>query len=667
MSAAHFPKRIPQSVKLRPERSYVAHTWLDILFRQLKRLFVRPLLSLLMPERFTVRRILRRANALEAMDEPAFQAHIANVRARLIKEGVHKALIQESFATIREASGRSLGMRHHHTQIRASLILLRGAIAEMATGEGKTLAGTLASITAAMAGIKVHVITTNDYLAARDCEEMQPLFSYMAVNACAITNDSDREARQQAYQSDIMYCSNNELVFDYLKDSLVLGDRKCTGDLFSDVIVGDRNESGNLMMQGLVFAIVDEADSVFIDESRTPLVISGGDVAMADEEAFLRSILEVAGQLIENRHYRIDQKNNRILLTERGKEAVEEISLDIGSNWLNLIRREQMMAQALTALHLFHRDKHYLVQEEKIVIVDEYTGRPSGDRSWEGGLHQLIEIKEDCPLSKPKKTLAKISYQNFFRKYHFLSGMTGTGAEVRKELLSVYSLTVESVPLLQKSKRRMLATRVLKNQQQKLEAIVEAACTQASLGRAVLVGAASVKQSEAIAGLLIERQIAYELLTAKQDEEEAEIVARAGTAGKITIATSMAGRGTDIKLEASVKAAGGLHVIIGELHDSARVDRQLAGRCARQGDPGSVEFILSMEDPLIQMFAPVTGAQMAGLLGWWPGLLSLCGKWLHRYCQLRIEMKHARERKMTLKNDQKERSTLAFLDGGKWH
>jgi len=480
-------------------------------------------------------------------------------------------------------------------------------------------------------------------------------------------HEAELEERQMAYKSDIMYCSNKERAFDYLKDGLVLGRRKDSGALYKDVVRHGDGEINRLMMQGLVFAIVDEADSVFIDESRTPLVISGGDVAMAEEESFLASMLEVAKQLREGLHFTIDRKHKRVLLTKKGRETVEDVTLEVGGTWLNLIRREQMMAQALSALYLFERDRHYIVQEDEIVIVDEYTGRPSIGRSWEGGLHQLIELKEECALTKPKKTLAKISYQNFFRKYHFLAGMTGTGDEVTRELLSVYGLYVSKVPLLNKSKRKVLGRHVYPTQTEKLQAVVESAQRQVGVGRSVLIGAASVFQSEQISKLLHDKSIPHALLTAKQDEDEADIIKQAGQAGRITIATSMAGRGTDIKLEESVKAAGGLHVIIGELHDAARVDRQLAGRCARQGDEGSVEYLLSMEDPLIEMFAPRVGRGVASMFGWSSFMLNIIGARVHRYCQFRLELKHAKERKMTLKNDEKERTTLAFLEGGKWH
>lgn len=379
-----YPQKVQTSVKHRPEKAFKNLTWFDQIFYWLyKNVFV-GLCHLFISDGRVVKKIIRRSEAFSELTEAEFQQLIIDVRAALVEQGVNNQTLVESFAMVREAAFRTLSMRHHHTQIRASLILLRGMVAEMATGEGKTLAGTLASCTAAMAGIKVHVITTNDYLAQRDCEEMQPLFDYLQIKAATITNESEIPERQAIYGGDIIYCSNNELVFDYLKDSLVLEDRRDPLDIHREAIDGSSDFLNRLMHQGLAFAIVDEADSVFIDESRTPLVISGGDVDMEDEEDYLRTVMSVATHLIEGTHFTLDLKNCRVLMRAKGVEAAEEICMDIGTPWYNLIRRQQMLTQALSALHLFHRDKHYIVVDDKIVIVDEYTGRPSGDRSWEG-------------------------------------------------------------------------------------------------------------------------------------------------------------------------------------------------------------------------------------------------------------------------------------------
>lgn len=663
-----LPKRHGDCVRLRPEKEYVELSWLDRFCRSAYSRLLWPLLGLV-SGRGQVAAILAESELLQSLNEDEFQARVQNLRFSLVQQGLTPPLLVSAFAIIREAAGRSLGMRHHSTQISASLILLQGQVAEMATGEGKTLAGTLASVTAAMAGVKVHVITTNDYLAERDCDDMQPLFRYLGVEASVVTNEASPEQRVALYQADIVYCSNNELVFDYLKDTLLLKERRDSADIYRDTVDGEDNFSHRLMHRGLVFAIVDEADSVLIDESRTPLVISGGEVPMPDTEAELQQMMAMARTLEAGPDYELDTKLHRVIFLVPGKkklEALNKTEQHAGQlHWHQLARREELVIQALTALHLFDRDKQYIVSDGKVMIVDEYTGRLSPDRSWEGGLHQMIEIKEDCELTKAQKTLAKISYQQFFKKYFYLSGMTGTAQEVSHELFSVYGLLVKKVPLLRPSQRRRVAYQVAASLEQKQHLIVAAAVAAAAAGRSVLIGTATVRLSECLAQEMQQQGIEYELLTAKQDGEEAEVVKLAGQPGRITIATSMAGRGTDIKLSAEVKNAGGMHVIICELQDAARIDRQLEGRCARQGDPGTVEYILSFEDPLVRTFGKLGYRILRPLMvtAW---LRNTLGRGLQRYSQLRLESKHKKERSLTERGDEKERNALAFLGGGKW-
>lgn len=668
MSSSGLPTRHAASVILRPERSHYTLTWFDRSMRRLYCSLIWPLRRPLLIRQRLVNRIIALSDALQPLSEQAFTEHRQQVRQQLVEQGITSDTLPIAFAMVREAAGRSLGMRHHHTQIRASLIMLQGMVAEMATGEGKTLACTLASATAALAGVKVHVVTTNDYLAERDCEEMLPLFDYLGLSAGALIEGCELPERQKIYASDVLYCSNNELVFDYLKDSLVLGEKRDSIDIYrAQVTGGSRPLAPRLMHQGLVFAIVDEADSVFIDESRTPLVISGGDLPTADSEEFLREMYAFALSLDAQRHYRIDAQLRRILLLEAGREALkahfDAEGLDL--NWHQHARSEELLVQALSAMHLYQRDKHYIVGDEKVMIVDEYTGRLAPDRSWEGGLHQLIEVKEECEITQPQKTLAKISYQQFFRKYFYLSGMTGTAHEVRDEFHGVYGLLVCKVPLLRKSRRYRSGYHVLPTMATKETAIVTAVQRMVEAGRPTLIGTATVDQSERLAERLEAAGVIFELLTAKQDADEAAVVARAGEPGRVTLATSMAGRGTDIKLSAEAREAGGLHVIICELQDASRIDRQLEGRCARQGDPGSVEYILSLEDPLVQVYGQ-TLAALASPLFKLPVIGATLGRHLQRYCQWRLESKHARERRLTQRSDERERNMLAFLGGGKW-
>ncbi len=665
--SSRFPSRYPVSVINRPEALLQQPSWLDGFLRGAYSRLGWPARRTFLGLGRTSEKVIARSQELQSLDEEAFERHQQSVREMLARKGLTLPTVIESFAMVREASGRSLGMRHHHTQIRASLLMLYGMVAEMATGEGKTLACTLASATAALAGVKVHVVTTNDYLAQRDCEEMLPLFEYLGLVAGALHNDAELNERQVIYAADILYCSNNELVFDYLKDSLVLGERKDSIDLYRDQLAGRQAFTQKLMHQGLVFAIVDEADSVFIDESRTPLVISGGELPMADSEELLRHVMDIAVSYGEGDEFTIDWLHRRVLLNKHGQRRMEELVEGGGAEWSwhQKARAEELLMQALSALHLFQCDKHYIVSDGKVMIVDEYTGRLAADRSWEGGLHQMIEIKEDCELTQPQKTLAKISYQQFFQKYFYLSGMTGTAHEVRHEFFSVYNLLVCKVPLLKQSRRQQIGFRVLPTMIDKERAIVEAVIRQRSEQRAVLVGTATVAQSERLSQLLQEAGIEFELLTAKQDSNEAEVVAQAGQPGRVTIATSMAGRGTDIKLAADTRDAGGLHVIICELQDASRIDRQLEGRCARQGDPGSVEYILSFEDPLILVYGKRLTQLLAPVI-MMPVMGPAVARRIQIYCQRRLEKKHARERKHTFQSDQKERSRLASLGGGKW-
>nr|WP_233710361.1 hypothetical protein [Aestuariicella albida] len=678
---SRWPVRHAVSVALRPERDAYTLSWLDRLWRSVYERCLWPWQKVWFSPGRLARVIIAKSENLQSLSEVDFQQHLRCVEQRLVREGINRETLTLAFAAVREAAGRSLGMRHHHTQIRASLIMLRGMVAEMATGEGKTLACTLASATAALAGIKVHVVTTNDYLAERDCEEMLPLFRYLGLSAGALTNELELPERQQVYQFDILYTANNELVFDYLKDMLVLGERRDSVDVYRDSLVsGAAAVTARLMHQGLVFAIVDEADSVFIDESRTPLVISGGELPQADSEEFLRRIMALAKTLIEGQHFRMIWQQRRLYLLPEGKEALENMTgaEDAGLSWIERARSEELLQQALSALHLFLRDKHYIVgidpkdegnesgeAKRKVMIVDDYTGRLAADRSWEGGLHQLIEIKENCELTSPQKTLAKISYQQFFRKYFYLSGMTGTAKEVKSEFYTVYGLLVCKVPLLRKSLRRLSRYRVFPTMEAKEQAIVKAVRDAVADNRAVLVGTATVDQSERLAERLREAGVAFELLTAKQDADEAGVVARAGEPGRVTLATSMAGRGTDIKLAPKTREAGGLHVIISELQDASRIDRQLEGRSARQGDPGSVEYVLSFEDPLVKVYG-------LDLYRWLRPVFTLpyvghwAGRRLQRYCQWCLERKHARERRMTQKTDEREKKMLAFLGDGKW-
>jgi preprotein translocase subunit SecA len=528
-------------------------------------------------------------------------------------------------------------------------------IAEMETGEGKTLTATLAAATAALAGRAVHVITVNDYLAERDAAWMRPVYEALGLSVGCVRSGMDPDARRAAYGCDVAYCSNKEIAFDYLRDRMVLGGQPRAIALRLDALVG-AGVRRRLLLRGLQFAIVDEADSVLIDEARTPLILSG-EAHHGQEEAVHHQALDLARQLADA-DFQVREEG--IEITESGGRRLEKLAHALTGVWKGPRRREQLVRQALTALHSFKRDKHYLVRDGKVVIVDEFTGRLMPDRSWEQGLHQLIEIKEGCEVTGRRETLARISYQRFFRRYVHLAGMTGTAAEVAGELWAVYGLRVARIPTHRPMRRSRHPDRIYGSSGARWRAVVDAIEKQRREGRPVLVGTRSVEASEHLATLLDAAQVPYRLLNARQDRDEAEIIARAGAPGCVTVATNMAGRGTDIKLAPGISEIGGLHVIATELHDSGRIDRQLFGRGARQGDPGSCEAILAIEDDLVETFFPLAADRLGGR----DRIAQRLGRIAFRAAQWRAERIHSRARRDLLDLDDYLGDVLAFAGRG---
>jgi preprotein translocase subunit SecA len=565
------------------------------------------------------------------------------------------------FALIRELSFKILGMRHFHTQVRGGKILLDGMVAEMETGEGKTLTATLAAGASALAGIPVHVITVNDYLTERDAQWTAPLYSAMGLTTGFIIHGMTPEERRAAYSKDIVYCTNKEIVFDYLKDWITLENRRDSLRLNAEYLYDKNLRIKKLLLRGLHYAIVDEADSVLIDEARTPLIISGQGESSENEHEFFRQAVDLAVKLEEGTHFTVNIADHNIKLTPEGEEVINYNAAYMGPLWRGKVRRVEIVRLALSAIHFFKRDEQYMVSNGKVQIIDEFTGRVMADRSYEKGLHQLIEVKEGCEISKQSVVLARISYQRFFRRYLRLSGMTGTAKEVKGELSSVYNLPVVTVPTYKKKIRKVYPDRLCITEKNKWEEVADRILDFHSKGRPVLVGTRSVAASERAGEVLSRRNLPFRTLNAKQDKEEADIISEAGKEGKITIATNMAGRGVDIKLEEKVVALDGLHVIITERHEAGRIDRQLAGRCARMGDPGSFEAILSLEDPILEK----------GRGGFW--------KWAALYyphkksmlwcyflknailsAQKKTERVHAKMRKNLLKEDERRGNMLSF-------
>jgi preprotein translocase subunit SecA len=468
-------------------------------------------------------------------------------------------------------------------------------------------------------------------------------------------------ARRAAYECDVTYVTNKEVAFDYLRDRIAIGPRASRTLLQLERLAGDETRLGKMVLRGLSYAIVDEADSVLVDEARTPLIISSGGGPGGDDRRVYTAALAVAGRLVAGRDFRVDPRDRAVHLTEVGGTELDQLTRVLGGVWASRRRREELTRQALTALHLYQRDRHYVVRDRKVHVIDEFTGRLMSDRSWEHGLHQLIEVKEQCPVTGRHEPLARISYQRFFRRYLRLGGMTGTARETAAELWNVYRLAVASVPTNRRLRRHGAGDRVYATAEAKWRALVERIAELHREQRPILVGTRSVAASEHLSALLIAADLPHRVLNARQDKEEADIVARAGELGRITVATNMAGRGTDIRLGPGVAKRGGLHVLATERHEAGRIDRQLAGRCGRQGDPGSHEAFVSLEDEIVAVHASWldrwlarVATRRAGRTGEWLAALVV------RRAQRAAERLHARMRRDLLKLDEHLTTALAF-------
>ena len=659
-SAAHLARPGPVT-GLYPEHREEPPTPLDQAARQLGGSVRQAFGSYAFSYWGAVRRIEARGEELSKVSDSELRTAVDDLRRNLVSRGFRRELGIEAFALVREQADRTLGMRHFPVQLIGGWVLLQGRVAEMQTGEGKSLTATLAAATAALAGVPVHVITVNDYLVQRDAELMGPLFRALGLRVSAVNAEMQPQAKREAYRADITYCTNKQLVFDYLRDRLALGSSPGWLRVGLESLSLEQPRGEQVLLRGLCFGIVDEADSVLIDEARTPLIISSGSECAPSAERTYREALEFARVLNAGEDYLMRVKEREIELTESGEARLERFGNSAGGLWRGKHRREDLMHQALNALHFFHRDRDYLVRDDKVHIIDEFTGRLMSDRSWERGLHQLIEAKEGCQLTGQHLTRAKISYQRFFRRYLHLCGMTGTASDVRGELWSVYGLNVVKVPTNKPLRRRALSERMFRSSDARWLAIVSRVQQMRDEGRSVLVGTRSVEGSERLSQLLTESGIQHQVLNARQDRGEADIVAGAGGARRVTVATNMAGRGTDIKLDATVAMAGGLHVIASERHEARRIDRQLFGRCGRQGDPGSFEAILSLEDELLISFSPVHWRRLAGMISPRQGPLpGWAGKMLSYCAQTRAEGHHSKLRRRLLKLDDQLGDLLAF-------
>jgi preprotein translocase subunit SecA len=519
-------------------------------------------------------------DAVAKLSDSELQAKTDEFKVRLANGETLDQLLPEAYAVVREASTRVLGMRHFDVQLMGGVILHQGRIAEMKTGEGKTLVATLPVYLNALTGKGVHVITVNDYLATRDSEQMGKLYNFLGLSVGLIVHGLDFNQRKEAYAADITYGTNNEFGFDYLRDNMVMHPQ-------------------NMVQRELNFALVDEVDSILIDEARTPLIISG--VAEKPKD-YYTMVSKIIPRLKAEQDYTVDEKAKNVVLTEEGVTHVEQL---LGIN--NLSDESNMelahhVNQGLRAHVIMHRDRDYVVKDGQVIIVDEFTGRLMFGRRYSEGLHQAIEAKEGVKIEKESQTLATITFQNYFRMYNKLAGMTGTAKTEEDEFRGIYGMDVVIIPTNKPVVREDRPDVVYRTQMGKYKAIVEKVVERYEAGQPVLVGTVSIQISELISELLRRRGIPHQVLNAKYHEKEAEIVAQAGQSKMVTIATNMAGRGTDIVLGEGVKDMGGLYIIGTERHEARRIDNQLRGRSGRQGDPGFTQFYISLEDDLMRRF-----------------------------------------------------------------
>ena len=554
-------------------------------------------------------------SSIKPLSDGEIKERVLNLKRSVQSGNSLNSIIPESFALVREAAKRTLGERHYDVQLAGGLILHNGKIAEMKTGEGKTLVSTLPAYLNSLSGKGVHIVTVNDYLAKRDSEWMGKVFNYLGITTGCITNELQDFERKKNYNCDVTYATNNELGFDYLRDNM-------------------KYELDEMVQKSHEYCIVDEVDSILIDESRTPLIISG----KLEDKTSMYNVSDSLINYLQIKDYELDEKNKNVILTDVGVDKIEKLltqkSLLKNNNFydpanLDLVHHTN---QALKANLIFKRDKDYIVRDGKVQIIDEFTGRVLSGRRFSDGLHQALEAKENVKIEEENQTLASITYQNYFRLYKKLAGMTGTAMTESEEFYDIYKLNVVSIPTNKKMLRKDFNDQIFRTEEEKYNAITNKIIECNTIGQPVLVGTTSIEKSEKISNFLSKKKIKHNVLNAKQHDKEAKIIAEAGKTKSVTIATNMAGRGTDIKLggnkdfnedgiiknlddykknELNVKSLGGLFIIGTERHESRRIDNQLRGRSGRQGDPGSTIFFISLQDELLRLFG---GDSIDGML-----------------------------------------------------
>ena len=596
-----------------------------------------------------VRQIESKAADLEQIDDVALKRLGRSLAYRAKSGEPVDTLLIDSFAATREAGRRRLSMRHYDVQMLAGVALVRGAIVEMQTGEGKTLVATLPLVLYALAGKGAHLATVNDYLARRDAEWMTPIYEALGLKVGIVESQMDFDQRRKAYACDVTYGTAKEFGFDFLKDRLMNREiAEGRGDLGATLTGKSTGGAAKLLQRPYWFALVDEADNVLIDEARTPLIIaSPPGEAQAVQQALFRFCATAAGTLERDEDFEKDVQKQTCELLGRGRSRVRAMPRPPELEAVSLLEIYDAVERGLRARQFFSRDRQYVVREGKIVIIDEFTGRAAEGRTWRDGLHQAVEAQEGLEITVPSGHAARITIQDLFARWPHLAGMTGTIATSARELARTYDVSVGVVPTNKPAIRQRLEPVVCGTYQEKLQKIVAEIAEMHAQERPVLIGTRSIDKSEDLSRLLEAAGLPHTVLNARHIEKEAEIVAQAGQRGQITVSTNMAGRGTDIKLGEGVEAIGGLHVICTELHDSARIDRQLVGRCGRQGDPGTWRQYVSLDDEiLIAGFGPKRAAAIAaGLRGRLDGdpdrLLDT-----FKRAQKKVEARHQRQRRV---------------------
>ena len=552
--------------------------------------------------RSQVSRVERMAASLESLEDQEIQQRSLALRYQSQSGKPLTKLVIEGYALVREAARRSIGMSHYPVQLLGGIAMFQNSIVVMQTGEGKTLTATLPLFLHALTGNGAHLATANDYLAARDAEIMRPVFEMLGMTVGVVTGQSTRCQRREAYHCDVTYTTAKEIGFDFLRDRLIRRHQKYSGQNAIAAMTGQQPTDANLPVgRGLNFILIDEADNVLIDEARTPLIVSSDPDRIAKAKlALYQWTAQIVDSFTDELDFSIDEESKSISLTAAGRRRVRTTQQPEALSRTPLIDIYDQVEMAIYVNENYFADRHYVVRDGEVVIVDEFTGRLAEGRKWRSGIHQAIEAREGVEISVETGEAARITIQDLFLKYEALAGMKGTVANSAPELRNIYSVRVVDVPTNKPPKRVQLPVQVFGSAAQKWQAIADEVEAMLAVGRPVLIGTRSIDKSETLSKILASRGIEHEVLNARHLDREAQIVSEAGRPKKVTVATNMAGRGTDIKLSADALVIGGLHVICSELHDSARIDRQLIGRCGRQGDPGSYRQYLSLDDDLLR-------------------------------------------------------------------